>query len=435
LQALYRALQPAFESSVAAQLAFGVVESVPVAVSWLMLLVMVFPYEHWNNAYSFAGFVFCGVLTVFAGMRKGDWRILFADFGPWLVAFAAMVVVAWPMSAYPSQSARFLLFHLTCMLCVVILVSCVERRDQLMRLVTFACLALAVMGAAGCIQRIQGVEVNPSYVDQTLNEGMPGRVYAFYENPNAFGEVLLLLIPLAVALMLCSKGWLGRLIGFGSAALGCVAMAMTYSRAGWIGLAVAAVLFVVLWNRKLIPVGIVVAFLGLALLPDTVFHRILTIFNTSDTSTNSRFPYYYAAAEFLKMRPLQGAGLGTDAVRSAIADLNLFHGKDHFVHCHNIYLQVWCETGLLGLISFVGGILWTVKEGARAARRALCHPQTRMVVIGAISALLGTMVCGLADYIWNYPRVMLIFWFVCAIALSALRLAKWESRCGRAITD
>jgi hypothetical protein len=58
-----------------------------------------------------------------------------------------------------------------------------------------------------------------------------------------------------------------------------------------------------------------------------------------------------------------------------------------------------------------------------------------MVVIGAISALLGTMVCGLADYIWNYPRVMLIFWFVCAIALSALRLAKWESRCGRAITD
>ena len=37
---------------------------------------------------------------------------------------------------------------------------------------------------------------------------------------------------------------------------------------------------------------------------------------------------------------------------------------------------------------------------------------------------MGTMVCGLADYIWNYPRVMLIFWFVCALTLAGLiRLA------------
>ena len=85
--------------------------------------------------------------------------------------------------------------------------------------------------------------------------------------------------------MLCSKGWLGRFLGFFSAAVGCVAMAMTYSRASWVGLAFAAVVFVVLWNRKLIPFGILAALVVLAILPDTVFNRILTIFNTSDTST------------------------------------------------------------------------------------------------------------------------------------------------------
>ena len=109
-----------------------------------------------------------------------------------------------------------------------------------------------------------------------------------------------------------------------------------------------------------------------------------------------------------------GAGLGSDAVRQAIGDLNLFHGKDHFVHCHNIYLQVWCETGLVGVISFVGGILWTFKKGCRAVARATCDPVVRMTILGRAAALMGTMVCGLADYIWNYPRVMLIFWFVCA---------------------
>lgn len=161
----------------------------------------------------------------------------------------------------------------------------------------------------------------------------------------------------------------------------------------------------------------------LAVLPDTVFNRILTIFNTSDTSTNSRFPLYQAAGEFLQQRPVLGAGLGSDAVRQAIGDLNLFHGKDHFVHCHNIYLQVWCETGLVGVISFVGGILWTFKKGCRAVARATCDPVVRMTILGGAAALMGTMVCGLADYIWNYPRVMLIFWFVCALTLAGIRLA------------
>ena len=33
------------------------------------------------------------------------------------------------------------------------------------------------------------------------------------------------------------------------------------------------------------------------------------------------------------------------------------------------------------------------------------------------------MLCGVADYIWNYPRVMLIFWFVCSLTLAGIRLA------------
>lgn len=59
----------------------------------------------------------------------------------------------------------------------------------------------------------------------------------FFDNPNTFGEVLLLLIPVAVAYLLCTKSWLGRLLGLLSVGTGCMAMAMTYSRASWVGLA------------------------------------------------------------------------------------------------------------------------------------------------------------------------------------------------------
>lgn len=425
-QWMYQKWRMVFEHSVVSQIGFAVVEQTPLAVAWLMLLVMVIPYEQWSNSYSFLGFAFCILLAFLAGMRKKDYRLDLVSIGPWLVGFAGLVMVAWPLSVYSSQSKRFLVFHLTCMLCVLILVSTVERWEQLSRLLSASSVALLVMSLFALYQRIQGVEVNPSFVDMNLNKGMPGRVFSFYENPNAFGEVLLLLIPLAVALMLCSKGWTGRFLGFFSALVGCVAMAMTYSRAGWVGLALAAFLFVLFWKRGLVPVGIFIALLGLAFLPDTVFNRVMTIFDSSDTSTNSRFPLYQAAGEFLKMRPLRGAGLGTDAVRSVISDLNLFHGHDHFVHCHNVYLQVWCETGLLGLIAFVGGMLGTIKRGMKAVSKATCHPVVRLSVVGGFAALAGTMLCGIADYIWNYPRVMLIFWFVCGITLAGIRLAGRE---------
>ena len=428
LQFLYRRWRPVFEGSVAARIGFAIVEQTPLAVGWLMLIVMVIPFKYWNNAYSFGGFILCTILAVCAGMRKPKFRLDLWTIGPWLVAFTGLVLAAWPTSLYVHQSQRYLPYHITCMMCVLVIVSTVERRGQLVRLMTMASLALGVMACSGFYQRIVGVKVNPSYVDMTLNKDMPGRVYAFYENPNTFAEVLVLLIPVAVALMLCSRRWSGRFLGFGTAVLACGAMAMTYSRAAWVGLAFAAFLFVLLWKRKLMPVFLLVAFAGLAMLPDTVFHRILTIFNTSDTSTNSRFPLYYAAADLISQRPLTGVGLGTDAVRSAISDLHLFHGKDHFVHCHDIYLEVWCELGLIGLIAFVGGIFGVCKRGIRAIARTTCRHETRLAVIGSVTALAWSLVCGLADYPWHYPRVMLIFWFVAAIGLAGIRLAAREDK-------
>ena len=45
-----------------------------------------------------------------------------------------------------------------------------------------------------------------------------------------------------------------------------------------------------------------------------------------------------------------------------------------------------------------------------------------MVTCAACAALCGSLVCGLADYLWNYPRVMCIFWFVFAVALGGAKL-------------
>ena len=420
---IYRKGKPLFDHSFFAQLGFAMGAQTPSAIGWLMLGILVFPYEHWDNRYSLMGFFLVAALFVVGGMRSRSLRLDLKSVGPYALIFAGAVCLAWPVSYSSALSMRFLFFHLTAMLCVAVTVSSVERADDLKRLAGFATMGLFATSAYGVVQRIQGVEVNYSYVDPLLNEGMPGRVFSVFENPNAFAEVLVMLLPLAVALVLCSRSWWGRLGALCAAGVGAAALGMTYSRASWIGAAFAAAVFVFLWNRRLIPAFLILGLCAIPFLPDTIFNRILTIFNLEDSSTSSRFPLYAAALEMIQARPVRGAGLGTDAVRLAIKDMNLYHGSSPFVHAHNLYLQIWLETGLIGIVSYLAAMLSGLKSAAKACKFH-CPREVRLITIGAAAAVAGILVNCLADYLWNYPRVMVIFWFLFAILLSGVKLAR-----------
>ena len=286
---------------------------------------------------------------------------------------------------------------------------------------------MAVSGAYGIVQRMQGIEVNASFVDLKVNAGMPGRVYSFFDNPNTFAEVLILLLPLVLALVLSSRHLVSKAVAAGIFVIGVAALGMTYSRASWVGIACAMVVMVFLWKPKLIPAFVLLCCLAVPFLPTTIWNRILTIANPADSSTASRVPLYQAALEVIRNRPISGAGLGTAATQAYIRDYNLYHAEAPFVHSHNFYLEVWIQAGLLGVVGFVSSMLWNIKRAARVARHC-GSSAARTITCGAASALCGAMVCGLADYLWNYPRVMCIFWFVFAMALTGTKMCLTEKK-------
>ena len=209
-------------------------------------------------------------------------------------------------------------------------------------------------------------------------------------------------------------------------AVGAVALLMTYSRASWVGMACAMVVMVFLWKPKLIPAFAILCVVAIPFLPASILNRILTITNLSDSSTSSRFPLYQAALAVIKKSPIHGGGLGTAATQAFIKDWRLYHGRAPFVHAHNFYLQVWIEAGLLGIIGFVSSMLWNIKRAAHTARHT-APSAARTITCAAASAMCGAMVCGLADYLWNYPRVMVIFWFVFAMALAGVKVCRKEA--------
>ena len=431
LRRLCLLLEGVFMDSAFARLAFRLGDETAVAESWLILLLWTIPYERWNNAYTLMAFLALLVLFHAGAMGRDGRHLDVTRIGFFPVLFFGAVVLSAASSLTRDASVRFLVYHVSAALCVLVTVSAVRHTEDLKRLAAGAAGCVLVSSLYGVVQRLQGIEVNASYVDLdlALNETMPGRVMSFFDNPNTFAEVLLLLLPLALALALSSKRLLSRLIAFGVFAVGVGALLMTYSRASWVGFAAAMVVMVFLWKPKLLPLFFLLCCLAAPFLPLSVWNRILTIGNTSDSSTASRFPLYEAALRVIGKSPVSGAGLGTAAVQRYIRLNNLYKGNSPFVHAHNFYLQIWIEAGLLGIVSFVASMLWNIKRAAHTVRHC-GDSAARTLTCAAAAALCGSMVCGLADYLWNYPRVLCIFWFVFAMALAGVKLCL-ETRSGQ----
>ena len=88
------------------------------------------------------------------------------------------------------------------------------------------------------------------------------------------------------------------------------------------------------------------------------------------------------------------------------------------------------EAGILGFAGFLASMLWNVKNAARQVRHCP-DSAARTITAACAAALCGGMVNGLADYLWHYPRVMCIFWFVFAIALAGVKVCCQEEEKGR----
>ncbi len=421
LRKAYLLLEGTFEESFFARLAFRLGDETAAAEGWAVLLLWIIPYEYWNNAYTLMAFLALLLLLHAGIMGRGDRRLDVETIGFFPALFFGAVVLSVVFSLTREASVRFLVYHISAALCVLVTVSALRSAEELKRLAAGASGCVAVSSLYAVFQRASGLEVNKSYVDLRLNEGMPSRVMSFFDNPNAFAQVLMLLLPLTLALVLCSKRRISRLAALAALVLGAAALGMTYSRAAWIGIACAMVVLVFLWKPKLLPGFLILCVLAAPLLPSSIWNRILTIFNPADTSTSSRLPLFKAGLEVVARRPVSGVGLGTAAVQRYVKLLNLYRARSPFVHTHSTYLQIWVEMGALGIVGFVGSILWGAKRAARAAGRCP-GGAARTITCAACASLCGALVCGLADYLWNYPRVMCVFWFVFAVALGGAKL-------------
>ena len=230
---------------------------------------------------------------------------------------------------------------------------------------------LATAGAYAIVQYFTLYGLPPDWWGNSVE---PKRAIAFFSHPNFYAlwsaPLLAFLIPdifssLSLPLMgRVREGWQSwiKILAW---ALGAAGLLLSLSRAGWLGLAAAVLVYLIVAAdgkiRKIIFAAVVVMAMVIISVPNLRWRFILPFYG--ETSANSRIELWQSGWRAVKTSPIFGLGLNGYAnnYQTFQTDKTL----DIHNYPHNIFLDLWVETGLIGLISMVGLIAILIFRGLK----------------------------------------------------------------------
>lgn len=387
----------------------------------VLVFTLIIPDHLWSNAF--------GLITVFGlffiylikTTVNRDFNFSLDKMDLATIVLILNISLSFILSLYPRQSLKAYIFYLLAFLSLLMILNSTTRDKEIYSLVKALVFATFLTVIYAIYQwKIVGVEVDPTLTDLSLNQGATGRVFSTMGNPNVYGELLVLTMPFFLGLFLNERNPLKKSFYLAGFFLALVVLLKTGSRSAWIAFAFAMASFVFFKNKKLLPVFILLGFFMLPFLPNSIYRRLLTAFNPKDSSLSYRKKIQDVAALMLRDYWFTGVGLGSESFSIVYAGYKSA-ALTTVAHTHNLFLQIWLESGLLTLLSF----LWL---GFRLIRKTVFiikkSENTKLIniMISSLSAIAGIVIMGFADHVWFYNRILYIFWIVVAILLVCYKL-------------
>jgi O-antigen ligase len=252
------------------------------------------------------------------------------------------------------------------------------------------------------------------------------RAYGTFEQPNPFGGFMGLVWPVAAALALwyfrfaiadlrlstlqskienrkskimiaisaatvaalclyalAASGSRGALLGAGAAAL-IMLLALLRRPWRWMGLAALGVFLLIAFNQT-------------DLIPAAIRNQLVTLvedYGSLDVrgahitpltfSTIERLAHWQAAVRMTESAPWLGVGFGNYA--AAYPDFRLMVWENALGHAHNYYLNIFAETGAIGLLAYLVFWVTVIVATWRAARQSLICNLQSAICIGILGA-------------------------------------------------
>jgi len=290
-----------------------------------------------------------------------------------------------------------------------VLVHCATTTKRALLVLAGFGVAAVVVGVANAVVVLEALRAHTYDVIQT-----PPVV--IYTTANALALFLGPLIAVAASLLMYSSDRLVRLVSGGFLVIAVSSMLLSFSRGGYLAVAAVAIGLALSHPRRVwllagtLTVGVLVG-----LIPP-VFHRISLEFQNTNGTTffgrAGRLELWSATLQMLRQHPLFGAGISGFAER-----IGPFWNANHperFIDPHNIVLNFWVETGVLGLIAFA----WILVVAFQVTWRGWNHADAswRPIELGVLLALVAFLIHGLVDVPYFKNDLSLEFWALVGLA-------------------
>lgn len=279
-------------------------------------------------------------------------------------------------------------------------------------------LSLAISGGALSFYGLAEYFISPDHLgDGRLNSVfVPANYHAMLVAP-----LILLVLPLV-------RGWWGTWRG-GVAAVSALVMTLslyfTFSFGGYLALG-AGLLMVVFSQAKpkqRIGALIIVVLLGLAVVATQLqTFKLWNVFNVSGrSSTSVRVQIWHSASVMIQEHTVFGIGYANfESVYRQVVPRLYWPPLEWLVtQPHNLYLALWTEIGMFGLLTF----LWLIIAAFRVLRGTFTGP-TRDLALGTTAALIATLVHGIVDTPLFKNDLGVLFFLMLALTSIIVRQAR-----------
>ncbi len=269
----------------------------------------------------------------------------------------------------------------------------------------------ALSSLVGIYQHFSGWQPPRSWLDEKFEEEIV-RVVGTFQNPNYFAEMLGLALPLTLALLIRQKNLRDRAVLLVFAFVQGVALVFTWSRGSWLGFIASFGIMAIMFDKRLLILGLAVAVAGAALAPPVLVQRLLSSFTVNDSSNSYRVSIWRGSIAILRKYLFRGVGLGAEAFSEMYPEHMII--QTPALHSHSVYFQMLIELGLLGFLAllwFLGANVWYSLWTAFRVPGQGWGKWTKIAVLsGCLAAVAGNMLHGVIEHTWYNPQVMLVVW-------------------------
>lgn len=364
----------------------------------------------------------CTALSLFLKVAiNKNFKLKYFKTNAWVLVFALVIGICAVTSISLEESRNIALLMIAFVLSYFVVINTIENKKQFKFILYVFSIAAVITAFYGLYQYMFGDLYSQAWLDKEMFEDIKMRVYSTFENPNVYGEYLILAIPIIVGLLWTEKGIFKKLFWLGSLGVTMLALALTFSRGCWLGIILAIGLLAIMIDRRFILLGIVALLFLPFVLPESIINRFLSIGNMGDSSTSYRVYIWMGTLAMLADYWFSGIGLGITSFNTIYPIYS--YNNISAPHSHNLYLQLVVEFGIVGLIVFLGMLYNFYKETIIS----ICKKKN-ILTSSLIAGVSGFMLQSMFDHTWYNYRVVLIFWIIIAFGLVSTKVSKSDEK-------